>query len=111
MHRYVVQRSLLAVPTVFGISVLIFVVMRILPGDPLSVILGGESNRSLTPEQIDIARASLGLDKPLYGQYLSWMADVFRGDLGRSFWRDEPIRVLILNRAPITIEIALGAIL
>jgi peptide/nickel transport system permease protein len=58
-----------------------------------------------------MARVSLGLDKPLHEQYLSWMADVLRGDLGRSFWREEPIRVLIVRRAPITIEIATLAVL
>lgn len=111
MQTYVIQRIALAIPTLIGISILIFVAMRILPGDPLAMIGGAEGGRSLTPEQTAIARASLGLDQPLYVQYLSWMRDVLRGDLGRSFWRDEPIRVLILRRAPITIEIAMLAVL
>ncbi len=111
MQTYVVRRVLLAIPTLIGISVLIFVVMRVLPGDPISVLLGGETNRILSPEQVQLARMSLGLDRPLYVQYLSWMGDVLRGDLGRSFWREEPVRVLILRRAPITIEIATLAVL
>jgi peptide/nickel transport system permease protein len=65
----------------------------------------------LSEAELQAARATLGLDKPLHIQYLSWMADVFRGDLGHSFWVDTPIRDTILRRGPITAEIALFAIL
>ena len=57
------------------------------------------------------ARAQLGLDRPYYQQYLSWMGDIARGDFGRSFWRDEPVRALIARRAPISAEIAILAII
>ena len=64
----------------------------------------------LSQEQLQAARASLGLDRPYVVQYLDWIKDVLRGDLGKSFWRGEPIRELIFRRAPITGQIALMAI-
>jgi peptide/nickel transport system permease protein len=112
MRRYVVSRLLIAVPSIIGITILIFLVMRILPGDPLAVINSESSgNYVLTPDQLAAARASLGLDQPYYVQYLSWMRDVVTGNLGHSFWTQEPIRDLILGRGPITLEIALLAVI
>jgi peptide/nickel transport system permease protein len=112
MHLYVLRRLLIAIPTLVGVTLLIFVAMRVLPGDPLAT-LEGESIGSvqLTPEQIAAARASLGLDRPYYVQYLAWIGDVLRGNFGTSFWRGEPLIDLILRRAPITIQIALMAVL
>src|SRR4029077_5423316 len=98
---------LLSIPTLIGVTVLIFVAMRVIPGDPIALITSeGGLNYALSDEEINAVRHSLGLDKPYYEQYLSWMGDIFRGDLGYSFWRQEPIRDQILRRAPITIEIA-----
>lgn len=112
MQKYLLRRLLLAIPTIFGVTIIIFVIMRILPGDPLSTILGEETGLYvLTDEELAAARHSLGLDRPLYMQYLSWMRDVFKGDLGRSFWRDEPIRKVVLRRGPISGQIALMAVI
>ncbi len=113
MQRYLLRRLLTAIPTVFGITVLIFVAMRILPGDPIAVIAneGGGGQYVLSPEDLASARASLGLDKPLPQQYVSWIADVARGDLGHSFWNKEPIRDVIIRRGAITLEYALLAII
>lgn len=111
MLKYLIRRLLLAIITIFGVTVVIFVTMRILPGDPLAMIYGeGQGIRILTDAEVATVRASLGLDKPLHMQYLSWMEDVFRGDLGHSFWVDTPISATILRRGPITAEIALIAI-
>ncbi len=112
MLKYVIRRVLLAIVTIFGATLVIFVTMRVLPGDPLAMIYGESTGiYVLTEEELAAARASLGLDQPLHVQYLSWMADVFRGDLGHSFWLDTPIRDTILRRGPITAQIALLAIL
>src|SRR5215211_5230769 len=102
MQTYIAQRLLAAIPTLFGITVLIFLAMRVLPGDPFLAV-GGDTATTMrmSEDQIRQARAQLGLDRPYYEQYLGWMADIARGDLGRSFWRDEPVRVLIARRAPI----------
>lgn len=113
MQRYLLRRLLTTIPTVLGITILIFVAMRILPGDPIASIAneGGGGQYVLSKEDLDSARASLGLDKPLPQQYVSWMADVFRGDLGHSFWNKEPIRDTIFRRGTITMEIALLAVI
>ena len=111
MRKYLAQRLLIAVPTIFGVTLLIFVAMRVLPGDPLSAISGeGGGTYVLSQEQLQAARKSLGLDRPYVVQYLDWVRDVLRGDLGKSFWRGEPIRELIFRRAPITGQIALMAV-
>jgi peptide/nickel transport system permease protein len=104
------RRLLASIPALFGVTIVIFLAMRVLPGDPLAMITGEGASYILKEEDLQAARASLGLDKPLHQQYLSWMADVARGELGKSFWRKEPIRDLILRRAPISGQIALMAI-
>jgi len=91
--------------------VLIFIAMRVIPGDPISLITSeGGMNYALSDEEINAVRHSLGFDRPYHEQYLSWIGDVLSGELGRSFWRQEPIRDQILRRAPITAEIGLMAI-
>lgn len=112
MTKYILNRLLIAIPTLIGITILIFLAMRVLPGDPLAVIMSESSGSYvLDEEDLAAARASLGLDRPLYIQYLDWMGQVVRGDLGSSFWTKEPISALILRRGPITIQIALMAVL
>ena len=112
MRKYLAQRLLIAIPTLFGVTLLIFIAMRVLPGDPLASISGeGGGTYVLSPEQLRAARASLGLDRPYAIQYLDWLGDILRGDLGKSFWRGEPIRELIFRRAPITGQIALMAVI
>jgi peptide/nickel transport system permease protein len=110
MNVYLLRRLLYSIPTIIGITILIFLVMRILPGDPVSVVFGQESFATLSAADKARFRADLGLDQPLYAQYLSWMADVARGDLGRSFWRNDTVRDLLARRGPITVQIALMAI-
>jgi peptide/nickel transport system permease protein len=111
MQRYIARRLLLTVPTIFGVTVLIFVAMRIIPGDPLAMIQSeGSGSHILSEEQLQAARASLGLDKPYYQQYLEWIGAILRGDLGQSFWRGDSVREIIARRLPITAEIAALAI-
>lgn len=110
MSQYLIRRILVAIPTIFGITILIFLAMRVLPGDPIAIISSETSgNFVLSPEQVAAARASLGLDKPYYVQYMQWMSDVAQGNLGTSFWTQEHISDLILRRGPITAEIAIIA--
>ena len=111
MQQYILRRILLAIPTLIGVSILIFLVMRVLPGDPLQAMVDEEGGpTSYTEEQKQLILSSLGLDRPLYEQYLSWMVDIARGDLGFSFWRDTPIRETIQRRGPITAEIGIFAV-
>jgi peptide/nickel transport system permease protein len=112
VRKYLAQRLLIAIPTILGVTLLIFIAMRVLPGDPLSAISGeGGGTYVLSQEQLQAARVSLGLDRPYVVQYLDWVGDILRGDLGKSFWRGEPIRELIFRRAPITGQIALMAVI
>jgi peptide/nickel transport system permease protein len=112
MLKYLLRRLLLAILTIFGVTVVIFIAMRVLPGDPLAMIYGeGQGIYVLTDAEVAAVKATLGLDKPLYQQYLGWMRDVFSGEMGYSFWSDVPIRDTILRRGPITAQIALIAIL
>jgi peptide/nickel transport system permease protein len=109
---YILRRLLIAIPTLIGITILIFLAMRVLPGDPLAMIFSESTGKFvLSEEELAAARASLGLDKPLYQQYLAWIGEILRGDLGSSFWTNEPISALILRRGPITAQIALMAVL
>src|SRR5688572_1912725 len=92
MRQYVLRRLLITIPTIFGVTILIFLAMRVLPGDQLG-IRQSESTGAiiLTEEELQEVRASLGLDRPLHEQYFSWLRDIASGDLGRSFWRQDPI--------------------
>jgi peptide/nickel transport system permease protein len=111
VQRYILRRLLTAIPTLFGITVLIFVAMRILPGDPIAQIANeGSGQYTLSATELQAARASLGLDKSLPLQYVSWIGAVARGDFGHSFWNTEPIRAVIVRRGMISLEIALLAV-
>ncbi len=111
MLHYLLRRLLVAVPTVLGVSLLIFLAMRVIPGDPLAMISGeGQGTRVLSDEEQAAARRSLGLDRPLPVQYLDWLGSVARGELGYSFWTKEPIREQVLRRGPISAEIAILAV-
>lgn len=112
MGKYLIRRLLLAFVTLLGVTLVIFLAMRVLPGDPLAMIYGEATGIYVLSEaELAAARASLGLDKPLYQQYLGWLADIARGDMGYSFWDETPISATILRRAPITAEIAFIAVL
>ncbi len=112
MRRYLIRRLLLAIPTVFGVTVLIFLAMRVIPGDPLRSIIGEGQIYILSDEELAAVKASLGYDKPLIIQYLAWMGDVAKGDLGYSFWqKDKSIADMVVRRGPITLQISLMALI
>lgn len=112
MRTYLLQRAMAGFITLIGVTILIFLAMRILPGDPLAMMTSESGTTyTLTDEELQAARAALGLDRPYYQQYLAWMADVARGNLGKSFWREEPINELIKRRGPITFQIAVLAVI
>jgi len=106
MFSYIARRLVFGAFTVIGVSIMVFVVMRILPGDPLVAIFGAEGMTKLTEEQRAHYMAELGLSDPLWVQYMSWVKDILRGDFGRSFFRSESVADMILRRGPLTAEIA-----
>ena len=109
MSRYVFRRLGLLVPTLLGISLVVFVLMRLIPGDVVEVMLGTEAQ--LAPEQRETLYRLFGLDAPLHVQYLRWLGDLLRGDLGVSLRTAEPVTSVIAGRLPITLELAMLAAL
>jgi peptide/nickel transport system permease protein len=98
---YAARRLALAVPLLLGMSLLVFGLMRLVPGDPAVVVLGYKA----TPESVRALREAFHLDEPLPAQYLRWLGGVTRGDFGVDFRQNEPIGRMILDRLPVTIEL------
>src|SRR6202048_5509945 len=107
MYSYIARRLAFGAVTVIGVSIRVFVVMRILPGDPLVAIFGPEGFTKLSDKERAGYMAALGLSDPLWVQYLAWVKDILRGDFGHSFFRSESVADMILRRGPLTAEIAL----
>ncbi len=105
MSQYIIRRLLQMVPITFGILTLVFSLIHLIPGDP-AVQIAGENAR---PEDVVQVRKALGLDKPLWSQYVSYVGHVVRGDFGKSFQTNESVSKEIRTRYPATIELALGA--
>ncbi len=106
MLQYTARRIVLLLPLLFGITVVVFSLMKIIPGDAAVVLLGQDA----TPEAVAEMRRALGLDKPLVVQLGRYLVDVARGDLGESIFRNEPVTTSIAARLPATIEVAVTAL-
>jgi peptide/nickel transport system permease protein len=111
VYKYLARRLLFAVGTLFGISVIIFVVMRILPGDPLVAMFGMEGFQKLAPADRARIMADLGLSDSLPVQYVRWLRDIASGSFGKSFFRGDSVRDLVLHRGPLSAEIGILAVL
>ena len=111
MRKYLVRRALFALATLVGVSLIIFVVLRVLPGDPLVAILGVEGHAKMTPADRVKIMHDLGLSDPLPLQYVHWLRDIASGQLGKSFFRGDTVADLILHRGPISAEIGLLALI
>jgi peptide/nickel transport system permease protein len=108
VHQYVLRRFALAVPTLFLVSVIVFVMMRLMPGD---VVLRMVEGQAYAPT-IEAMRKDLGLDRPAYVQYAEWVGGILtRGDFGRSYWTRQPIWDEFARRFPVTLELAVLTIL
>jgi peptide/nickel transport system permease protein len=105
--KYIVRRLVSTIPVLFGLSIILFVFVHLLPGDPASALLGQHA----TPELTARIRAQLGLDKPLYEQYLIYLSQLARGDLGKSILDNRPILDEFMTRFPGTIELTIGALI
>src|SRR5919197_4560527 len=109
MSQYILRRVLLSIPALFGVTVVIFVALRVMPGDPVSVMFGTQATK-IRPEDRAKIEADLGLSLPLIVQYGKWLRDIASGKLGRSFWRGDTVVDLLVQRGPLTVEIAVMAI-
>jgi len=111
MYSYIVHRFAFGALTVAGVSVIVFIVLRILPGDPLVAIFGAEGYTKLSEAERAHYMAELGLSDPRLMQYLHWIEDIARGNFGRSFFRAESVAEMISRRGPLTAEIGIMAVI
>ncbi len=109
MQRYLVQRLIALIPTLLGISIIVFIVMHLIPGDTISAMIG--TQYKLTDAQAAALRAYFGLDKPLPQQYVNWLLSALHGDFGYSVRSGQPVLSDILDHFPLTLELALLAML
>ena len=107
MTQYILRRLLLMIPVVFLVTIGIFVIIRIAPGDPVLAYAGEDPN----PETIAAVRTELGLDQPLPIQYAAWLSRAIQGDLGRSFQTHQRVLEAITERLPVTFELGTAALL
>jgi peptide/nickel transport system permease protein len=107
VRRYLARRLLLLLPVLAGVSIVIFMVLHLSPGDPVEIMLGAQA----TQEDRARLRADLGLDQPLHVQYVRWLGHVIRGDLGRSLWMKRPVLAEVLLRFKATLILTGTALL
>lgn len=105
MVGYIVKRILSLIPVLFVVSLAIFLIVHLTPGDPASVILGMEA----TAEQIEELNEQMGFNLPIHEQYLNWMKGLFQGDLGRSYFMNEPVKDAIFSHLGPTLSLAILA--
>jgi peptide/nickel transport system permease protein len=108
MGKFLLRRLLLLIPTLIGMSLLIFLMVRLMPGDVVDALVGMDPQ--VTDEEKEAMRANFGLDKPIPIQYVNWLRDIAQGNLGTSYRTYEPITGQLLRSIPITLEIAVLAI-
>jgi len=106
VRRYAIRRGLTIVPVLLGVSVLVFSFIHLIPGDPALTMLGERA----TPEKVAEVRVRLGLDRPIWQQYLLYIGKALQGDLGVSIIRGDPVASDLLRRFPATVELAMAAI-
>jgi len=99
LRGYIARRLLLLVPVLLGVSIVVFMVLHLSPGDPAEIMLGSQA----TQEDLARLRRELGLTEPLHVQYVRWMSHVLRGDLGRSLWMKRPVLDEVLHRFQATL--------
>lgn len=109
MQAYIARRLIALLPTLFFASLIVFVSMRLIPGDVIDLMLA--QNDVATSQDRARIEAALGLDQPVLIQYFNWVVGVFQGDLGRSLWQNVPVTEQLLATLPITFELGLLALI
>lgn len=102
MTRYIVRRLVLTVPVLLLVTVIVFVLINLIPGDPALVFIGGEAGQ----EAVEALRRQMGLDRPLFVRYVLWLNRLIRGDLGKSVRDGRPVMDVLLLKLPVTVELA-----
>jgi peptide/nickel transport system permease protein len=109
MLNYVIKRLLLMIPTLFGVAIIIFLLLRVVPGDVVEARYMAQGSQFLSQDLMDQERAKLGLDQPLWKQFASWMGGVLRLDFGLSMWTGSPITEEIKLRFALSLQLAVMA--
>lgn len=102
MGGAIIKRLIVAVPMLIGSSIIVFMILRLVPGDPASAVLGADA----TPQLVRQVREQLGLDHPIYAQYVSWLGGVLHGSFGHDYISDQSIASELASRLPVTMELA-----
>jgi peptide/nickel transport system permease protein len=110
MQAYVARRLLALVPTLFFASVIVFVTVRMIPGDVIDLMLS-QNDVSAGKHSREQLIAALGLDRPMWEQYLRWIGAALRGDFGKSLWQNAPVGEFLSARLPVTFELGLLALI
>jgi peptide/nickel transport system permease protein len=108
MLRYTIHRILLMIPTLLGVALLVFILLRLMPGDIVEMRFLAEGGQ-VSPEALAAERARLGLDKPLRWQFYDWMTGIFVGDFGTSMWTGRPVVQEIASRLELSLQVAIMA--
>jgi peptide/nickel transport system permease protein len=106
MLRFILQRLLAVVPLLLIVSLLVFSLVLLIPGDPAYQLAGEDA----TPEEVAEIRAAMGLDDPVLVRYARWLGAVLQGDLGTSLFSDQPVLDVIVERLPVTLSLAVSAV-
>lgn len=107
MLRYLVLRTFMTIPILFGVSIVVFILIQLIPGDPVRTMLGTEA----TQEAVEQLRKDMGFDQPLYVQYVHWLLKVLQGDFGKSIALHVPVADLLLPKLGNTIILTIGSML
>ncbi len=108
MQRYIIKRLLMMIPTLLGVAVLVFFLMRVVPGDIVELKFAG-TGAFVTKETLEKERIRLGLDKPIWKQFIDWMGGIVRLDFGTSMWTGRPITYEIAIRLELSLQVAIMA--
>lgn len=111
MTTFIVRRLIQAVVVLIIVSMLVFLAIRLLPGDPIVMIASQSQLQQLTQEQLDLLRHEHGMDKPMPMQYVDWVSGMFHGDFGSSITQNQPVTMEIFKRLPITLHLGVIAFL
>ncbi|MDP2239838.1 MAG: ABC transporter permease [Burkholderiales bacterium] len=109
MLRYTFNRLLMMIPTLLGVAILVFFLLRLMPGDPVAMMLMGDGGANVPPHVLVEERARLGLDKPMYVQFLKWFGGVMQGDFGYSMWTGKSVIYEIGIRLELSMQVAVMA--
>lgn len=111
MLKYIVKRLLLSVPLVLGIVTATFFMAHLAPGDPMDMYLEPQRQRQMDPEVIELLRKKYGLDQPIHVQYVTWVKNVAKGDFGESFRHRRPVKDMLVEAVPYTLQLTVLAII